>query len=167
MRRNIAILFLSWATALTAASCGSANDPAATGPSTTAAAGKTTTTKAGGQNAMDDKKCNAIGGYQQAFLIANRPESKEPANQDKVLVGLTNTTATLKKTIPSVAAEVDTITAYYTKVVKGEATTDADKEGAEKAKNKLNFFKNSCPKDGAATPTTKAGAAKPTTTAAP
>ena len=168
MRRNIAILFLSWATALTAASCGSATDTSTSASSTTAPAGKTTTTKAAGQSSMDDKKCNAIDGFLQSFLIAGRPESKQPENQEKVLKGVTNTAATLKKVIASVSAEVDTITAYATKQVKGEEITPAEKEGLEKAKNKLNFFKNSCPKTGGgATPTTKAGAPKPTTTAAP
>jgi hypothetical protein len=168
VRRNIAILFLSWATALTAASCGSATDTTSTGASTTVAAGKTTTTKAGAQGSMDQKKCTAIDGFLQSYLIAGRDESKDPANQEKVLKGLTNTAATLKKTVPSMAAEVDTITAYATKLIKGEETTAAEKDATDKAKDKLNFFKNSCPKTGGgATPTTKAGAKPTTTTAAP
>ena len=167
MRRTIAILFLSWATALTATSCGSATDPAATGPTTTT--GKTTTTTAKANPAagsMDEKKCSALDGYLESYLIAARDESKAKENQDKVLKGVGNTAATLKKALPSVATEVDTVTAYLTKLVKSEATTPADKDASDKAKNKITFFHNSCPKDGAAGgPTTTAKAGAPTTTA--
>lgn len=166
MRRNIAILFLSWATALTAASCGSASDTA-TAPSTTVAAGKSTTT-AKPANALDPKKCQAIEGYLLAYKIAARPESKDAANQEKVIKGLTNTSATLTKAMPLVKPEVETITAYATKLVKADAGAAAEKDAADKAEKKLNGYRSTCPKEaagGGATPSTaKTPAKTPTTT---
>lgn len=148
MRRTSIIVCLTLFTTLALGSCASSLETGG-GGATSAPKSSTTAKKAGGA-LLDPKKCNAIKAFQQSYLIAMRPDiaTKDAAEKEKVLSGLTTSADKLKKAVPSLGAEVDLQVPYLTKLIKGEPTTPADKELIDGSKNRMNATRAQfCEKD--------------------
>lgn len=171
MRRSLALILLG-VTVLVASACSSSNDASTTG-TTIATAAPSTTAKAGTKVTVSPEKCKSVVAFQQATIVANKPDSQTPPNQDKVTKSLDTTAAALKKSFPAKAApdnalrtQTDTQLTYLKKLVAAQSPTPAEKDASVKARDAMSaFYAGSCktaPAGG--TPTT---APKPATTKKP
>ena len=180
-RRSLAPILLG-VTVLVAGACSSSNDASTTG-TTVAAAAPSTTAKGATKATVSPEKCKSVVAFQQATIVANKPESQTPPNQDKVTKSLDATAAALKKSFPGKTApdnvlrtQTDTQLTYLKKLVAAQNPTPAEKDASVKARDAMNaFYAGNCktaPAGGTPTtapksPTTKKPAGSTTTTAKP
>jgi hypothetical protein len=182
MRRHLAPLLIACAIlSVLAAACSSTDDTSTT-PTTPPGAGAGAGADAkSGTATLSAAKCRTIHAFQQVTIVANKPDSQQAANQDKVTKALASTSAAIKKafpaktgTDPQVRNQTDKQVTYLKKLVAAQNPSASEKDDSTKARDAMqHLVKANCAATAAAgagkAPGTTVPGAKPatTTTAAP
>jgi hypothetical protein len=176
VRRHLVPVLLACAILSAVAACSSTDNASTTPPTTPPGAGADSKS---GAATLSAAKCRALHAFQQVTIVANKPDSQQAANQDKVTKALTSTSEAVKKafpaktgTDPQIRNQVDKQVTYLKKLVAAQNPTSTEKDDSTKARDLMQHtVKTSCAATpaGAKAPGTTVPGAKPapTTTAAP